>query len=172
MDDLPGLKIQVTTNLKMRKEHENRAAQRRQVTDAITAQANFPVPDSLIASERDGVLRQSIEENMRRGVPQEQFEKNKQELHDSATKAAVSRVKVQLILAKIAEAEKIKVDEKDFNNWLMREAMRGGQRPDKLMKDLGKDREQLRAIQQQIMFDKALDFLVSKASVTTATAKA
>jgi trigger factor len=40
------------------------------------------------------------------------------------------------------------------------------------MKDLGKDREQLRAIQQQIMFDKALDFLVSKASVTTATAKA
>jgi trigger factor len=109
---------------------------------------------------------------MRRGVPQEQFEKNKQELHDSATKAAVSRVKVQLILAKIAEAEKIKVDEKDFNNWLMREAMRGGQRPDKLMKDLGKDREQLRAIQQQIMFDKALDFLVSKASVTTATAKA
>ncbi len=172
VDDLPGLKIQVTTNLKMRKEHENRAAQRRQVTDAITAQANFPVPDSLIASERDGVLRQFIEENMRRGVPQEQFEKNKQELHDSATKAAVSRVKVQLILAKIAEAEKIKVDEKDFNNWLMREAMRGGQRPDKLMKDLGKDREQLRAIQQQIMFDKALDFLVSKASVTTATAKA
>ena len=60
------------TNLKMRKEYENRAAQRRQVTDALVAQANFPVPDSLIASERDGVLRQFIEENMRRGIPQEQ----------------------------------------------------------------------------------------------------
>ncbi len=172
VDDLPGLKTQVGTNLKMRKEHENRAAQRRQVTDALVAQANFPVPDSLIASERDGVLRQFIEENMRRGVPQEQFEQNKKELHDSATKAAISRVKVQLLLAKIAEAEKIKVDEKDFNNWLMREAMRGGQRPDKLAKDLGKDREQLRAIQQQIMFDKALDFLVAKATVRTTTAKA
>jgi trigger factor len=171
-DDLAGLKAQVGASLKMRKEHENRAAQRRQVTDALLAKANFPVPDSLIASERDGVLRQFIEENMRRGVPPEQFESNKKELHDSATKAAVTRVKVQLMLARIATAEKIQVDEKDFNNWIMREAMRSGARPEKLAKDLGKDRDQLRAIQQQLLFDKALDFLVSQATVKTATAKA
>lgn len=171
-DDLEGLKNQIRSRLKLRKEQENRAAQRRQVTDALVAKASFPVPDSLIASERDGVLRQFIEENMRRGVPQEQFEQNKKQLYDSASQAAIVRVKVQLILAKIAEAEKIKVEEKDFNNWLMREAMRSGQRPDKLAKDLGKDREQVRAVQQQIMFDKALDFLVSKATVKTATAKA
>lgn len=171
-DDLAGLQAQVRTNLKMRKEYENRAAQRRQVTDALVAQAGFPVPDSLVASERDGVLRQFIEENMRRGIPQEQFEQNKKELYDSATKAAISRIKVQLMLAKIAEAEKIKVEEKDFNNWIMREAMRSSQRPDKLAKDLGKDRDQLRAIQQQLLFDKALDFLVSKATVRMATAKA
>lgn len=171
-DDLEGLKNQIRSRLKLRKDQENRAAQRRQVTDALVAKASFPVPDSLIASERDGVLRQFIEENMRRGVPQEQFEQNKKQLYDSASQAAIARVKVQLILAKIAEAEKIKVEEKDFNNWLMREAMRSGQRPDKLAKDLGKDREQVRAVQQQIMFDKALDFLVSKATVKTATAKA
>ena len=172
VDDLEGLKTQVRANLAMRKDHENRAAQRRQITDALIAQASFPVPDSLIASERDGVLRQFIEENIRRGIPQEQFEANKKELYESATKAAVSRVKVQLILARIAEAEKLKVDEKDFNSWLMREAMRSGQKPDKLAKDLGKDRDQVRAVQQQLLFDKALDFLVSKATVTTASAKA
>jgi trigger factor len=171
-DDLAGLKSQVSTNLKMRKEYENRAAQRRQVTDALVAQANFPVPDSLVASERDGVLRQFIEENMRRGIPQEQFEQNKKELYDSASKAAVSRVKVQLILAQIAEAEKLKIEEKDFSNWVMREAMRSGQKPEALAKSLGKDREQLRAVQQQLLFDKALDFLVAKATVKTATAKA
>jgi len=164
-DDLDGLKNQIRSSLKMRKERENMAAQRRQITDALVAKANFPVPDSLIASERDGVLRQFIEENMRRGVPQEQFEQNKKQLYDSASQAAIARVKVQLILAKIAEAEKITVTEKDFNNWLMRESMRNGQRPDKLAKDLSKDRD-------QIMFDKALDFLVSKATVKTATAKA
>lgn len=169
-DSLEALKTQVKSSLGMRKEYENRSAQRRQITDTLVAQANFPVPESLIASERDGVLRQFIEENMRRGIPQEEFEKNKKELFDSASKAAVARVKVQMVLAKIAEAEKIGVDEKDFNNWLMREAMRSGQKPDKLVKEIGKDREQLRAIQQQILFDKALDFLVSKASVKEASA--
>jgi len=123
-----------------------------------------------VAGERDGILRQFIEENMRRGVPQEEFEKNKKELFDSASKAAVARVKVQFLLAKIAEQEKIKVEEKDVNSWLMREAMRTGQKPDKLVKELSKDREQFRAIQQQILFDKALDFLVSKASVKEASA--
>jgi len=172
VESLAALKEQVKKTLGMRKDQENRSAQRRQITDALLARASFPAPESLVAGERDGVLRQFIEENMRRGVPQEEFEKSKKELFDSATKAAIARVKVQLMLARIAEAEKIKVEEKDLNSWLMREAMRSGQRPDKLAKDLGKDREQLRAIQQQMLFDKALDFLVSKATVTTAKANA
>jgi trigger factor len=167
VDSLEALKEQVRKTLAARKVQENRNAQRRQITDALLARASFPAPESLVAGERDGVLRQFIEENMRRGVAQEELEKNKKELFESATKAAVARVKVQLILAKVAEAEKIKVEEKDLNGWLMREAMRSGQRPDKLAKDLGKDREQLRAIQQQLLFDKALDFLVTKATVTT-----
>jgi len=170
VESLDGLKTQVKQTLGSRKDYENRNAQRRQITDALLAKANFNAPESLVANERDNVLRQFIEENMRRGVPQEEFEKSKKELHDSASKAAVARIKMQLILAKIAEAEKIKVDEKDLNNWLMREAMRSGQKPDKFAKDLAKDREHLRAIQQQILFDKALDFLVAKATVKTAKA--
>lgn len=169
VESLDGLKAQIRANLTARKDYGNRAAQRRQITEALAARATFPVPDSLVASERDGILRQFIEENIRNGVPQEKLEENKKELFENATKAASTRVKVQLILAEIAEAEKIKVDEKDFNNWLMREAMRSGQRPDKLAKELGKDRDQVRAVQQQLMFDKTLDFLVSKATVKTAT---
>ena len=41
--------------------------------------------------------------------------------------------------AAIAAAEKIKVEEQDLNSWLMNEAMRSGQRPDKFAKELGKD---------------------------------
>ncbi len=170
VESLEALKEQIKKTLTYRKEQENRAGQRRQVTDALIARADFPVPESLVASERDGVLRQFIEENMRRGVPQEQFERNKKELFDSAAKAALARVKVQLLLARIAEEEKLKVEEKDLNGWIMREAMRSGQKPDKLVKELGKDRDQMRAMQQQILFDKTLDFLVAQATVKTAIA--
>ena len=172
VDDLAALKTSVRNNLKLQKEHQNRAEQRRQVIDALAEKVDFPMPDSLVENETQGVLRQFIEENMRRGVPQEQFEKDKKELFDNARKAAAKRVKIQLILAKIAEAEKISVTDKDIDTFIHREAMRTQQKPDKLVKLLSSDREQLRGVQQSIIFDKSVDFLVSKAKVSTITPKA
>jgi len=171
-ENLEGLKASVRNNLKLQKEYQNRAEQRRQVSDALAAKVDFPVPDSLVEAETQSVLRQFIEENMRRGVPQEQFEKDKNELFESARKAAAKRVKLQLILAKIAEAEKIQVSEQDIDQFIYREAMRSQQKPDKIVKALTADRDQLRAVQQSIIFDKAVDFLVSKATVSTIQPKA
>jgi len=172
VDNLDGLKANVRNNLKLQKEYQNRAEQRRQITDALAASVDFAVPESLVESETQSVLRQFIEENMRRGVAQEQFEKDKKELFESAGKAASKRVKLQLILAKIAEAEKIQVSEKDIDSFIYREAMRSNQKPDKLARDLAKNRDALRSVQQSIIFDKAVDFLVSKATVSEQTPKA
>jgi trigger factor len=171
-DDLAGLKSSVTSNLKLQKESRNRSEQRRQVTDTLLAKLEFSAPESLVESETQSVLRQFIEENMRRGMPQEQFEKDKKELMESARKAATGRVKLQLVLAKIAEAEKIQVDEKDINSFIYRESMRTNQPPDKMVKELTKNRDALRSVQQSIVFDKAVDFLISKAKVTTTQPKA
>ncbi len=172
VDDLAGLQGKVRNNLKMQKEYQNRTAQRRQVTEQLAMRVDLPVPDSLVESETQNVLRNFIEENMRRGVPAEQFEKDKKELYEGAKKAAAGRVKVQLILAKIAEKEKISVQDEDFNEYLYREAMRSGQKPDKIAKSLASDRDHLRSVQQSIIFDKVVDFLVSKAKVTTLQPKA
>jgi trigger factor len=165
-DDLAGLRTNVSNQLKAQKEHANRAEQRRQVTEALLAAVEIPVPESMVEGETQSVLRRFIEENMRRGVPAEQFEKDKEQLYASAREAATGRVKSELILAKIAEKEQIKVVEQDLNGFIYQEAMRTRQAPDKLAKDLGKDRERLRAVQQSIILDKALDLVVSKATVT------
>ena len=170
VDNLESLRTQIVRNLKMQKEHANQMAARRQVTEAIAALVNFSVPESMVEAETQGVLRQFIEENMRRGVPAEQFEKDKKGLFAGAQQTAEKRVKIQLILAKVAEAEKIEVGERDLDNYIYREAQRSNQRPEKLAKDLGKDRARLRSIQESIIFDKAVDFLVSKAKVTVKTA--
>jgi trigger factor len=171
-DSLDSLKANVKTQLKLQKESQNRSEQRRQISEAIASKVEFNPPDSLVESETQSVLRQFIEENMRRGVPQDQFEKDKKELFEGARKAAAKRVKIQLILAKIAENEKLQVSEQDIDAFIYRESSRTQQKPEKLVKALTSDREQLRAVQQSIIFDKAIDFLVSKASVTTVQPKA
>ena len=169
--NLEELKTKVQANLKGRKEYENRQNQRRQVSEALLNAVTFSAPESLVQDETQNVLRSFIEENMRRGVPQEQFEKDKKELFEQARKAAETRVKSRLILARIAEQEKISVTERDIDAFIYREAMMNNVRPDKIVKDLTKDRDRLRAIQQSIILDKALDLLVSKATVTTIEAK-
>jgi trigger factor len=172
VEDLAALQAQVRNTLKTQKEYQNRSAQRRQVTEQLASAVEFPVPESLVDGETQSVLRNFIEENMRRGVPAEQFEKDKKELFAGARRAATGRVKVQLILAKIAEQEKISVSDEDISSFLYREAMRSGEKPEKLAKALGGDRERLRSVQQSIIFDKAVDFLVSKATVSTVQPKA
>lgn len=166
VDDLEALKNQVRTNVRLEKEHRNRLSQRTQVTQALAEKAAFEPPASLVESETDAFLRQFITENMRRGVAPEQFEKDKKELYEGARKAATQRVKIDLMLAKIAEAEKIEINDRDFDLYIRREAARSKQKPEKIAKELSKDRNALRSVQQAIIFDKAVDFLVSKATFT------
>ena len=171
VEGLEALRTQVRQNLTLRKEQENRRAQRQQVSEALAAKIEFPLPESLVTAETQGVLRRFMEDNLRRGVPEAEFEKNKKELYENARRAAAGRVKTQLLLAKIAEKEKIQAEERDLDRAIMQEALRSNQRPEKVARELARDRERLRSLQQAIVYDKALDFLVGKSTVTTAVAK-
>ena len=159
-------KTQVAGEIKRQKEYRNQTSQRRQVTEALAASASFTPPQSLDDGETQSILRNIIEDNMRRGIPAEQLEKDKKELFASARQAAEKRVKVQLVLAKIADKEKIEVVERDLDQFIYREAARTKQKPEKLAKELGQDRNRLRSIQESLIFDKAVDFLVSKAKLS------
>jgi trigger factor len=169
VESLEALQAQVGRTLKARKEYENHRAQRQQVSEALATRIEFPLPESLVAAETQEVLRRFMEENLRRGVPEAEFEKNKKELYENARRAAAGRVKTQLLMSKVAQREKIQAEERDLDGAIMREALRANQRPEKLAKELAGDRDRLRALQQGIIFDKTLDFLVSKATVTTAS---
>ena len=169
VESLETLQARVGEDLKRQKEYQNHSRQRRQVTDALVGKADFSAPESLVESETQAVLRNVIEENMRRGVPAEQFEKDKKELFASARQAAEKRVKLQLLLGKVAEKEKLEVSEGDLDQFIYREAARTRQKPEKIAKEMAKDRQRLRSIQESIIFDKAVDFLVSKATVKDAS---
>lgn len=171
-ESIDALKSTIRDNLKAQKEMQNRSGQRRQVVDALLAKVDFPLPEALVESETQNVLRQFVTENIRRGVPREQLEKDQNEVYESSKKAAAQRVKSQFLIARIAEKEKIGIEERDLDTFLYREAMRTGANPEKILKDIAKDRDVLQSIQRGIIFDKAVDFLVSKATVTTATTKA
>lgn len=163
------LRSKVEESLKGRKEAEDRANRRRQVMEELSRRVDFPIPESLIDSEADQLVHQIVEQNIRQGIPQEELEKNKDEIFATARKNAIERVKVRMLLLRIAEKEEIKLERDDMNRAIVMEAMRARQKPEKFVKELEKNRDRLRAIQQDVLIDKALDFLVEQATVSASS---
>ena len=171
VENLEALRARVGESIRARKEHENRQSQRRQVTDTLIARTDFEIPASLLEDEIDSVLRGIMEENLRRGVPEAELEKHKNELYENAKNAAQFRARRRLILAKIAEKEKIEATRKDIEAYVYREAMMARQPPDKFIQELEKNKNRLHAVRESIVLDKTLDLIVSKAKVSIVAPK-
>ncbi|WP_269522460.1 trigger factor [Coraliomargarita parva] len=161
--DEAELREQIKQNIENRKKQENANNERQQISEFLLKSVEFPIPESGIESETDAVLRDFMQRNMRQGVSPEEFEKNKEQLHEGASKAAHDRLKSRLILAKIAEAEKVKVENEDFSRIIMHEAMQTGQKPEKLVKELRKDQDRINQMRSDILLGKTMDLLVEKA---------
>lgn len=154
-DDIKAQKTQSAENQK-----------RNQAAEKLAAQVDFPLPESLIEQETQQLLRDFMQRHMAQGATEEQFEENKDELIKSAQDAARNRVKAQILLQEVADAEEIKVENEDINKAIMQEAMSTRQKPDDIVKELQKDRSHVVALQRQILINKALDYLVDQATVT------
>jgi len=109
-----------------------------------------------------------MQRNMQQGISAEEFEKHKDSLHEGASKAAHDRLKSRLILTKIAEKEKIKVENEDFSRVIMMQAQQSGQSPDKLVKELRKDQNRVNQMRRDIILGKTIDRLLETAERETA----
>ena len=84
------LRDRVRASIKQQKEGNDRAERRRQVADALAAKVEFPIPEVLIDNETDVLLHQLVEQNLRRGIPQDELEKNKEQLYNTAKPRSVA----------------------------------------------------------------------------------
>ena len=161
--DEAELRERLAENIANQKKQHNANAERQQITEELLNCVDFPIPESGIASETDSVLREFMQRNMQQGVSQDELEKHKESLHDGASKAAHDRIKSRLILTKIAEKEKIQVQDEDFSRMIMMEAQQSGQSPEKLVKELRKDQSRINNMRSEIILGKTMDLLLEKA---------
>lgn len=157
------LRERISENIENQKKQQNANAERQQITEELVKAVDFPIPESGIEAETESVLRDFMQRNMQQGVSAEEFEQHKESLHEGASKAAHDRLKSRLILTKIAEKEKIKVENEDFSQMIMMEAQQSGQKPDKLVKELRKDQNRVNQMRRDIILGKTMDLLVEKA---------
>ncbi len=161
--DEAELRERIAENISNQKKQQNANAERQQITEELLKAVDFPIPESGVERETESVLRDFMRRNMQQGVSAEEFEKHKESLHEGASKAAHDRLKSRLILTKIAEKEKIKVENEDFSRMIMMEAQQTGQNPEKVVKELRKDQSRINDMCCEIIFGKTMDWLLEKA---------
>ena len=162
--DLPGLLQGIRRDLQNELDFRQKRAVRDQLLKQLLDQVSFELPDSVVASETKNLVYNIVNENQQRGVAKEIIEAKKDEIFQSAQASAKDRVKAAFILNRIAEIEKISVDQREMSQRVVSLAQQNNQTPEKMVKVL-QERNACPEIQQDILTGKVLDLIELKATI-------
>jgi FKBP-type peptidyl-prolyl cis-trans isomerase (trigger factor) len=113
-DSLDALKEQLKQGITEEKERKAQEARRGKIINALLKEANIDVPRIFVESELEKIMAQMREDTVRFGLTfetyLEQIKKTEEELRGELHEQAEKRAKLQLMLNKIAEEEKVEAN--------------------------------------------------------------
>ncbi len=157
----------IETTITEQKRRHQKSELKRQLASQIEAGAQFELPESLVRAETQDVIQEVISENQSRGIPVNILEEKKQEIFDNASSSAREIVKLNFLLRKIAEIEKISVTQDELGQYLSYLSVQHQRPIEKLIKQL-RDSGGFRQVEQQLLSQKVMDFLLEQANVEIA----
>ena len=161
-ESLDELKEKIEADLKVRKERENVDGKRGQATQKILELPDFPLPQQAVEDEAQTIFQRTVQRAAQQGAKQEEMESKRDELWKESQVQGQARVKISLVLGRIAEQEKMDVTNEDLAQAATREAMMMRVDPQTYVKELSQDRARINRLRQDILHDKTLELVASK----------
>ena len=144
----------------------SRAVVKRQLMDKLADMHKFPVPKTMLDAEFNSIWQQ-IEEAKKAGqLPEEDKKKSEDELRKEYMDIADRRIRLGLLLAEVAQSNKINVDPAELRNALMNEARRFPGQEKAVIDYYTQTQGALERIRAPLLEDKVVDFIIGKAKVT------
>lgn len=116
---LAELKYQIRHNLEHEKEHKEENRLEMSIVNELIKKAEIDLPEVLIKSEQDKIVKEMEQSLSQQGVPFEKYlesiKKSREELSADQKPSAVKRVKTSLILRAVADQKKITVTDKELD---------------------------------------------------------
>lgn len=131
----------------------------------LLAQVQCELPAQTVEREVSGILREIVQENQVRGVSDDELRAHQDELIGIAQQSAVDRVRGNFLLLRVAEKEKLAVNETDMLMAVSEMSRRYEIPVKKLVKDL-QSRDGFGPIREQILMGKALDLIAANVTVS------
>ena len=153
-------------------DRQEMARRRNLLIESLMKNAVLDVPESEEHEESHRIVYEMVEENTRRGVPEQEIRDNIAKISESAKTAAKDRVKLRYLLKRIAREEKIEATDAEVTALLNAHAMRSGAKSAKewLQKAKLKETEVRKGLRADLLTTKTIDALMGHAKLTGAGA--
>ena len=161
---------QVRDALEQRRDGEQRAAMREQVSEQLIEKVDFPLPSKLSEDQVTRTLEQQRMELLSRGMEPTAVENRLAELRGKSEKAAKDRLKLLFIMSRLAEHFGVQVTEQELNG---RVAMMAGQqnmRPEQMRQQIEKS-GRMNEVISMIRDAKVSDRIIGQAKVAEIAAE-
>jgi trigger factor len=157
--NLKELKTQLKKELRASKENVEKRDLAEEVVKTISEKVTFELPEILVEEEALALVRRSLSsqpQNIQQALTKEDIEKLKEEMKEKAKR----NLKNHLLLTKISEKEKLKVEDKDVEEEMINIAKANNIPLDKAQENIQKDE-----LRENLLLRKTVDFLVENAII-------
>jgi trigger factor len=172
VDSVDELKIRICEHFVNYKRTQGLARQRDEITHFLANAAKFELPGSILEKETQNLVQLFVDSQVRNGKSAKHFEGRIEEISKSLLPTAEIRAKAGLMLDKIAEEEKIEIDNRDIEAMLLQDAAMKNSSIDKYLRTLKSDKNMLIDLRGRALRGKVLDFLVAVNSREASTIEA
>jgi trigger factor len=163
---LDGLRQKIRENLDAAKEQEQTSQAREKILEMLVKRHDFPVPEALTESQMDVRLERVVRSLATQGVDPRAVNVDWVSLRKNQRDKAVNDVKAELLLDRIADAEKIEATDEDVEKEIATLAERSGESATALRARLTKQ-EVLDRMKSKLRSDKVIDWLHRTARIET-----
>jgi trigger factor len=164
------MRAKIRENLDAAREEEQKSQAREKILEALVAQHDFPVPEALTEGQMDMRLERVVRSLAAQGVDPRAVNVDWVSMRKNQREKAISDVKAELLLDRIADAEKIEATDEDVDKEIASMAERSGESATSFRARLTKQGA-LDRMKSKLRSDKVIDWLHRSARIETSTAK-
>jgi trigger factor len=164
---LADLRTAVREDIINSKERERQAHLENQVADRLLASHQFEVPPSLIAQEQENLLRDQMDRYSQHGMNTANMDTTR--MLEVMKPMAERRVRVRLVLSRIADKEGLAVDDAEMDAAVARIAVNNRRDVAEIQK-FYEEHDLLGSLRRTLLDDKTMKLLLDKAEITAAAA--
>jgi len=154
----------IKESLVAEKEREADGKLRQEIEETLLDNTSFELPESMVAEASQQQVQRIAGDLQRQGQGEDAVLEQKDEILETANKAAERQVRLRLILQSIAQEENIEVTDAELDREMTMLAYAYSMQPDELKKRM-KENNQMEDLRGDVICRKVIDFIKENADI-------